>query len=82
MARDNTIQRMNEPRERTMATSIVLMGTMAGPQGIARRGTVLNSPRHITEETAKQLLETKQARPFADEDRKRPVGFVVAKTEE
>ncbi len=54
---------------------VTMVSTMAGPQGVARRGRVLD----IEEKDAKVLVDGGYARKYEHEkDRNSPVGFVKA----
>jgi hypothetical protein len=56
-----------------------MLATMAGPQGVALRGRVVDLP----DEQAKQVIATGSARPFnKEQDAKKPVGMTRAKDAE
>jgi hypothetical protein len=70
----NQIQKQTKQiRRDTMKVTMTTL--MAGPDGVAGRGTVLDLPQ----DQAEQLIRSRQARPYDRErDKKAPVGKVVA----
>lgn len=59
---------------------ITMNNVMCGPKGNAFQGTVLDVPGDVSEESAKEMIRTKAARPYdAQKDRKaRQHGLIKA----
>lgn len=70
---------MGKSKAQEAKMKVTLIGTLAGPDGCARPGTVLDVPQAKAEE----LLKVRAARMFDKErDEKSPRGLVKARTAE
>ena len=69
-------QPKQKPKPKAARMKVTMQTLLAGPHGVARRGTVLDLP----ETEAKELVERNFAREYDRErDAKAPVGLVTGK---